>query len=100
MLLARRHIGVLSISHRLSHSYFHDVSPRCDLYCLRLFGNFLWLPRLHAVDEYLGTHWRTYDYELTRIGRMGLPMKPATARDAKQQDNKECFQWGTLAWPK
>ncbi len=24
-------------------------------------------------------------------------MKPATARDAKQQDNKECFQWSTLA---
>ena len=76
------------------------MSARRDLYFLRTFGNFLRLTCLHAVDEDLGTHRCADDNQLGRIGRAGFAMKPATARDAKQQDNKECFQWSTLAWPK
>ena len=96
-LLARRHIGVLSIGDGVAHSYFQDVCARCDFYFLRPVGDFFGLAGLHAVDEYNGTHGRTGDNQLGRIGCVGLAMKPATARDAKQQDNKECFQWSTLA---
>jgi len=112
VLLARRHISVLSISDRVAHPYFQDVSARSDLYLLRLVGDLLRLARLHAVNEYDGTHRRAYDNQLGWIGCMGLPVKPAAPGDAKQQDNKEYFQcstlvrrnkqftlfWGTMAW--
>jgi hypothetical protein len=82
VLLTRRHIGILSISDSVSHSDFQDVRARCDFHCLRLLGNFLRLTRLHAIDEYLRTHRRTDDDQLSRIWRVRFPMKPATARDA------------------
>ena len=100
MLFAPRHVSIFSISDRVARSDFHDVSARRDFYFLRLLGDFLRLTGLHAVDENQGTHRRPHDNELGRIRRVRLAMKPATARDAKQQDNKECFQWSTLAWPK
>jgi len=97
MLFAESHVSVLSIGDAVAHSYLDDMSARRDFYLLRLVGDFFRLSRLLAVDEYRGTHGRAHDNELGRIGCVGLAMKPATARDAKQQDNKECFQWSTLA---
>jgi len=100
VLFALRDVSVLSIRDGVAHSYFHDVSARRDLYFLRLLGELLRLTRLHSVDENYRTHRRSYHNELSRIGRVGPAMKQAAARYAKQQDNKECFQWNTLAWRK
>lgn len=97
MLFARRHIRVFSIGDGVAYSDFHDVSARRDFQFLRLLGDLLRLTGLHAVDEYQGTHRRAHDNQFSRIGGVRFAMKPATARDAKQQDNKECFQWSTLA---
>jgi len=88
VFFAGRNVGVLSIGDRVAHSDFHDVSARHDDYFLGLFGDFLRRTRLHAVDEYNRTHRRTHDNQLGWIGCVGLAMKPAAARDAKQQDNK------------
>ena len=100
MLFAGCHISVLSIGDGVAYPYFDDVSARCDFDFLRLVGDFLRLTDLHAIDEYQRTHRRARDNEFGWVGGVGLAMKPATARDAKQQDNKECFQWNTLAWLK
>jgi hypothetical protein len=95
-LFARRHISVLSVGDRVARSDLQDMSARCDLYFLGLVGDFFRLTGLHAVDEHDGSHGRTHYDQFGRIGNVGFAMKPATARNAKQQDNKEYFQWTTL----
>lgn len=97
MLFARGHISVLSIRDRIAHSYFQDVGSRYDFHFLGLVRDLLRLTGLHAVDKYLGANWRADDHQFAWIGCMRFAMKPAAPGDAKQQDNKECFQWGTLA---
>lgn len=99
MLFARRHIRVLSIGDRIAHSYFQDVSPRRNFDFLGLVCNFLRLASLHAVHEYQGPDGRTDHNQFGRIGCMGFAMKPAAARDAKQQENEECLQWSTFGNP-
>jgi hypothetical protein len=97
VLFARRHISVFSIGDRVTHSYFQNVGPRCNFYFLGLVRDLLRLTGLHAVDEYHRADRRADDNQFSRIGYMGFAMKPATTRDAKQQDNKERFQWSTFA---
>ena len=98
MLFARGHIRVLSIGDRITHSYFQDVGPWCDFHFLGLVRDLLRLTSLHAVHEYQGPDGRTDHNQFGWIG-CRFAMKPAAARDAKQQDNKECFQWSAFGNP-
>ena len=97
VLFSRRHVGVLSIGDRVAHSDFDYMSTRHDLHFLGLPGDLLGWAGLHAVDEYQGTGGCTHHHQFGRLGRMGFAVKPAATRNAKQQDDKKCFQLSTLA---
>jgi len=87
-LLARRYVGILPIGDARSHAHFHNVRAGGDFHGLGPIGDFFRFTDLRAIDEYHGAYRCARDDEFGGVGGVGLAMKPATARDAQQQDNR------------